>query len=112
MNKFLKFSTWQMIIQSRLTAYKNSKTDWCKERRAICKECDYNSKNKYKLTIGEKILMFLQLSKEICTACGCSILHKSKIKQADCGRTELGLESKWKRVNLNTKYQNDYQQTN
>jgi hypothetical protein len=106
MNKFLKFSTWQMIIQSRLTAYKNSKTDWCKERRAICRECNNHSKYHKVKTFRQKLLKLLNLG-HFCNLCGCSIKYMTVIPQKSCSmESELNEPPKWTRINLNNKYQN------
>lgn len=100
MNKFLKFSTWKSIIQSRTIDYKNSKTSWCKERREICRNCEYNSKNVNNLRIKDRILMFLQITKEICTACGCSLKAKTRNAFSSCGLTEINEVPKWTRINI------------
>jgi len=95
-SKFLKLSTWKMILNSRLIAYKNSKEPWCKERREICKNCEYNSKNKSDLSFKEKLFMSLQITKSICTACFCSVARKTLIKQSSCGLEEIDLTPKWR----------------
>ena len=95
-SKFLKWSTWKMILNSRLIAYKNNKEPWCKERREICKNCEYNTRNKKELTFREKFLMFIQITKAVCSACGCSIKAKTRLKMAVCGLEEIDLTPKWR----------------
>jgi len=85
-----------MILNSRVSAYKNSKQSWCKERRKICKDCEYNSKNKTDRSFKEKIFMALQLTKSICTACFCSVARKTLVKQSCCGLEEIGLTPRWR----------------
>lgn len=85
-----------MIINSRLIAYKNSKEPWCKERLEICNTCKFNSKNKYDLTLKEKFLMMIQLTKAVCSICGCNVRYKASVPMASCSREELGLEPLWR----------------
>lgn len=99
MNKFLKYSTWKMIIQSRTTDYKNSKTDWCKERRIICNDCHHNSKFSPTKTFKEYLLRFLNLG-DYCKICYCGILAKTRNAYSTCGLAEINEEPKWKRVNI------------
>lgn len=103
MNRFFKVSTWRMIINSRLLYYKNSKEDWCKERREICNSCVQNSKWYSAKTIKENILKLLYLDEPYCKICTCPIKRKTAVFEADCGMVELGEPSKWKSI-INTKY--------
>ena len=96
MNRFLKLSTWKNIIRSRTIDYKNSKTTWCKERREICNMCEYNSKNTKDLTFKDRFFMFIQITKEICKICGCSVLQKTKVAFSSCPKPEIGLKPSWK----------------
>ena len=105
MNKFLKWSTWRMIIQSRTTDYKNSKTDWCKERREICKKCNHNSVHYPTKTFKEYLLRFLNMG-NYCLCCWCGIQAKTRNAYSTCGLVELNEPPKWEKINLNTKYQN------
>lgn len=106
MNKFLKWSTWKMIIHSRIVNYKNSKTEWCKERRKICGDCNNHSKYHKAATLRQKILKLLNLG-HFCNLCGCSIKYKTVIPYTSCSmEAELNEKPKWTRINLNTKFQN------
>lgn len=95
-SKFLKWSTWKMILNSRLIAYKNSKEPWCKERLKLCNNCEFNSKNNADLSFKDKFLMFIQLSKAICTICGCSTKYKVRIPMSSCSMEELDLKPLWR----------------
>lgn len=88
-----------MIIQSRTTDYKNSKTDWCKERRKICSECHHNSKWYGVKTFKEKLLRLLNLG-HYCKICLCGISQKTRNAYSTCGLAEINEEPKWKRVNI------------
>lgn len=98
MNRFLKLSTWKNIIRSRTIDYKNSKTNWCKERREICNMCEYNSKNTKDLIFKDKFFMFIQITKEICTVCSCSIAFKVKSPISSCGLKEINKQPKWESI--------------
>lgn len=98
MNKFLKASTWKMIIRSRLIDWKNRNEPWVKERRAICEECPFNTINIEKKSVKERLFIFLNLSKGVCSACFCGIKRKTLIKQSVCGLEEIGSEPKWKEI--------------
>lgn len=86
-----------MIIQSRTIDYKNSRTDWCKERREICNDCHHNSKWYELKTFKEKLLRLLNLG-NYCLICSCGILHKTRNAMSSCGLTEINEKPKWKRV--------------
>lgn len=106
MNKFLKWSTLKMIIHSRIINYKNSKTEWCKERRKICGDCNNNSKFYKSETTKDWILKLLNLG-HYCRLCYCNIKFKTVIPYTECSmKSELNEPPKWTRINLNTKYQN------
>jgi len=108
MNKFLKLSTWRMIINSRVSAYKNSKTDWCKERRKICSDCNQNSIWYNPKNWKEELLRIFYLNKEYCKICFCPINRKTLVRESECSMPEIGEPSKWKRVELGTKFQKTY----
>lgn len=95
-SKFLKLSTWKMIINSRLIAYKNSKEPWCKERLKICDGCKFNTINKTDRSLKDKFLMFIQITKSVCSICGCNVRYKASVPMASCSREEIGLEPLWR----------------
>jgi hypothetical protein len=99
MNKFLKISTWKMIIHSRIINYKNSKTDWCKERRKICAECNNNSVHHPTKTLKQYFLRLMNMG-EYCKICFCSIKYKCSVPYTQCSMTELNELPKWQRVNI------------
>ena len=99
MNKFLKFSTWKSIIQSRTTDYNNSKASWCKERRSICYTCNHNSKFHPTRTFKEYLLRFLNLG-NYCKICYCGIAQKTRNAMSNCGLTEINETPKWTRINI------------
>ena len=91
MNKFLKLATWKQIIQSRWLYYKNRNKEWYKERKKICDNCPFNSKY-HKKTLFERFLG------EYCTACKCTLRFKQSLKEAVCGKEEIGLKPEWESV--------------
>ena len=40
--------------------------------------------------------MFIQITKAVCSACGCSIKAKTRLKMAVCGLEEIDLTPKWR----------------
>jgi hypothetical protein len=88
-----------MIIQSRTTDYKNSKTNWCKDRREICNDCQNNSKWYETKTIKERLLRLVNLG-NYCLICSCGIAHKTRNAMSSCGLTEINEPPKWQRVNI------------
>ena len=92
-----------LAIKSRFIRTNES---WVKERREVCKNCFYNSKNfENKKTLKQKTLKFfsdllsfvtLSFHKDLgqCLepSCGCDISSKSKIIESEC---EVG---KWKSI--------------
>jgi hypothetical protein len=77
---------------------------WYQERLAICTACPHNSDNVAKenktfvQNIRENIITCPQV--RYCTACSCCIDQKASIKRAECGAVELGLEAKWKALEV------------
>jgi hypothetical protein len=77
---------------------------WYQERLAICTACPHNSDNVAKenktfvQNIRESIITCPQV--RYCTACSCCIDQKASIKRAECGAVELGLEAKWKALEV------------
>lgn len=69
-----------------------------KERLDICSTCEYNSKNKKQLTKEDKFYIKINNYVDTCLACGCGINRKTKIKEEDCGLTEINQKPKWKRL--------------
>lgn len=94
------------IILSRFK--KESQEDWVEERRRICKVCEYNSKNKEKLSIKERFFKFLSDLYTFITfsdsedlgecECLCSIYYKTLEETEECFAKEKGEEDKWKSI--------------
>lgn len=94
MNKLLT------IIKAKISD-KSDLGDWYKDRLRICMGCEFNSENKEKLTIKDKLKVAANLGEPTCLACGCEIAAKASIEIENCGMVEKGLPSKWIRINLN-----------
>jgi hypothetical protein len=77
---------------------------WYQDRLAICTACPHNSDNVEKenktfvQNIRENIITCPQI--RYCTACSCCIDQKASIKRAECGIVELGMEPKWRALEV------------
>ena len=107
MNKFLKYSTWEQIIRSRIIRKKNQKKDWYKKRMEICLECNHNSKFNPSKSFKEKLIQILNLSNDYCKICGCGLIWKLSIPEVECSMSEINEKPKWTSI-INTKYKETY----
>lgn len=85
-------------IVKAFTSEEPTQEEWYKKRMEICGSCEYNSANKdnSELTSAEKIKLSTVCSGDsVCTACGCCVSRKARVKESVCGMVELGLEPKW-----------------
>lgn len=107
MNRFLKLSTWQMIIRSRIIDWKNNREEWCKERRRLCNKCPHNTKNKLNNTFFNKFMMLIQFTKSVCSICGCAINKKTVVPMSTCSKEEINETPEWRSI-VRTKYKEKY----
>ena len=85
-------------IVKAFTSEEPTQEEWYKKRMSICGSCKYNSANKSdsELTAAEKVKLSTVCSGDsVCTACGCCVSRKARVKESVCGMVELGLEPKW-----------------
>lgn len=76
--------------------------NWYQERLKICTGCEYNSENVTEKSFGQKLREAIDIcpEKRHCRACGCCIDRKAALKYEECGRTEVGLEPLWPKLEL------------
>lgn len=92
-----KKTTITDILKSKVSN-KDNLPYWYEKRMSICNTCEFNSKNKEKLTLKEKAITAANLGKPSCTACGCEISAKASLPHAVCGLESIGQEPKWRPV--------------
>jgi len=105
----LQKKIWKILL-SRFKRNKNEQ--WVKERREVCKNCPYNSKNSKKHNILlEKLshlLDYITLSEKedlgFCE-CGCDIAKKTLIEEEQCYSKLIGEEDKWQSIYIPNKAQ-------
>jgi ribosomal protein L37E len=88
-------ATFKQIVLSRYYYFKNRNKDWFKKRKSICDNCPFNSRNKKTKTLKERLMMLLNLSKSVCTICGCGLKYKQALPESVCGKEEIGLTPEW-----------------
>lgn len=102
-------SPWRKIwtiLASRFR--KEREEDWVKERREVCKLCEFNSLNSKDFTTKQKVLKFLSdLYTKITFShyielgtciCGCSIYFLTREKDSVCTAKEEYGDDKWKSI--------------
>lgn len=99
---------WWSAIKSR---FKKLEESWVKERREVCINCVYNSKNyKEKKTFKQKTLKFFSdaltfitfaenedLGQCLFPGCSCDIFYKTKLEESECD------SNKWKSIYIPNK---------
>ena len=75
------------ILKSFFT--QSRKEDWIEERRAICKACPLNSRNKKLRTRKDFIGYVLNIGRPFCTSCLCDVKRKTSLETSECP------EKKW-----------------
>lgn len=91
----MKFKDIKKILLSRVTVIFNRKP-YVRERRQICNNCPYNSKNGKIGSVRDAMLVLANTFTRYCTACGCGIAFKTSVPSAECGLAEIGKEPKWR----------------
>lgn len=82
------------ILKSRFI-YKTKVPYWVQDRRDKCNPCEYNFKNKKNKSAKDYLVYLANGCNNQCTICGCSIKHKTKIKEEFCALEHIGQEPKW-----------------